>query len=131
MSKRRRAPQSATSLEMAPEQDERGRERKYLITMGIRMACFALAVFIYPYGWHTAVLAVGAVFLPWIAVVIANARATQRVDHAVAPEAPRLPAAADGAEDRAADGPEIVLHETRAESAEDERPRDDREGDGA
>jgi len=43
-----------------------------MITMGIRMACIIAMVLITPYGWYTWVLAVGAVFLPYIAVVIAN-----------------------------------------------------------
>ena len=41
--------------------------------MGIRIACFLLMVLIQPYGWWTWVLAAGAIFLPYIAVVRANA----------------------------------------------------------
>jgi len=99
---------------MSPEQDERARERRYLITMGIRMGCFALAVFIYPYGWHTAVLAIGAVFLPWIAVVAANVRSTVQVDRAVAPQAEAIggtPEPAPAVDD------EIVLSESPADAA--------------
>jgi hypothetical protein len=40
--------------------------------MGIRIVCLVAMVAITPYGWYTWVLAAGAVFLPWIAVVIAN-----------------------------------------------------------
>jgi len=41
--------------------------------MGIRMACFALTVFVTPYGWYTWVFAIAAAVLPYIAVVFANA----------------------------------------------------------
>lgn len=123
MSRRKKSPQSATSLEMAPEQDERARERRYLLTMGIRMACFALAVFIHPYGWYTAVLAVGAVFLPWVAVVAANARSRTRVDYAVAPEGPVLDAPPTRADGQGQD--EILLEDV---ALRDERPDERRDG---
>lgn len=41
--------------------------------MGIRVLCFILMVFLTPYGWYTWVLGAAAVFLPYIAVVLANA----------------------------------------------------------
>lgn len=47
--------------------------RRYWITMGIRMACFALTVLVTPYGWYTWVFAFAAAILPYIAVVFANA----------------------------------------------------------
>ena len=40
--------------------------------MGVRVVCFILMVVITPYGWYTWVLAAGAVFIPYIAVVLAN-----------------------------------------------------------
>lgn len=40
--------------------------------MGIRIACFVLMVLITPYGWYTWVFGAGAIFLPYIAVVLAN-----------------------------------------------------------
>jgi hypothetical protein len=43
-----------------------------MVTMGIRLACLVAMVLITPYGWYTWVLAAGAVFLPYFAVVIAN-----------------------------------------------------------
>lgn len=86
MNSRREPAPSATSLDVSPEDDSRARTRNYLITMAIRTACLILLVVIRPYGWHTVVLAIGAVFLPYIAVVMANARATRRVTGATAPE---------------------------------------------
>lgn len=58
------------------------RSRRYLITMGVRVACFILMVAVQPYGWYTWVFALGAVVLPYVAVVTANvgqdSRATRR-----------------------------------------------------
>ncbi|WP_243075101.1 DUF3099 domain-containing protein [Microbacterium sp. SS28] len=64
--------QSATSLPQAPQDEVGARETRYLVTMGIRIACIILMIVITPYGWYTWVLAVGAVVLPYIAVVAAN-----------------------------------------------------------
>lgn len=47
------------------------RIRRYLITMGIRIACFVLAVVFE--GWVRWVFVAGAAILPYIAVVLANA----------------------------------------------------------
>ncbi|MEN3344806.1 MAG: hypothetical protein V7635_1382 [Arthrobacter sp.] len=43
---------------------------KYAVAMGIRMVCLIL-IFVVD-GWFKIVPVIGAVFLPWIAVVIAN-----------------------------------------------------------
>ena len=50
------------------------RQRRYLLMMGIRTACFviALVLFINHFGWLAAIPAVGAIFIPYIAVVFAN-----------------------------------------------------------
>lgn len=40
--------------------------------MAIRVVCFILMVVIMPYGWHTLILGVGAIALPYFAVVLAN-----------------------------------------------------------
>lgn len=64
---------AVTSLPQAPQDEATARVRRYWITMGIRMACFALTVLITPYGWYTWVFAFGAAVLPYIAVVFANA----------------------------------------------------------
>ncbi|MBW8483359.1 DUF3099 domain-containing protein [Actinomadura parmotrematis] len=52
------------------------RQRRYLVSMGIRTGCFLGAVAAALAGapfWLTGALIVGAVFLPYIAVVVANA----------------------------------------------------------
>jgi hypothetical protein len=53
----------------AEEQSER--TRRYLISMGVRTACFVGAVI--ATGWLRWVLVAGAVVLPYLAVVFANA----------------------------------------------------------
>ncbi len=60
--------------------------RKYFIMMSVRVICFVLMVVITPYGWHTGVLAVGAVLLPYLAVVVANVGSDADVVSAVPPE---------------------------------------------
>lgn len=51
--------------------EQTGRTRKYLISMLIRTACVIGAIFI-P-GWPRWVLITGAIVLPYLAVVVANA----------------------------------------------------------
>ena len=50
------------------------RERRYLIMMGIRLVCFVAAVvaFLNGAGWLTAIPAIGAITIPYFAVVFAN-----------------------------------------------------------
>lgn len=44
---------------------------KYLVTMGIRLVCVVMCFFVE--GWWLAFFAVGAIVLPYLAVVVANA----------------------------------------------------------
>ena len=50
------------------------RQRRYLLMMSIRAVCFVIAVllFVNHFGWLTAIPAVGAIFIPYFAVVFAN-----------------------------------------------------------
>ncbi len=50
------------------------RERRYLIMMGIRTVCFAAAIlmFVNHLGWLTAIPVVGALVIPYFAVIFAN-----------------------------------------------------------
>ncbi len=50
------------------------RQRRYLLMMGIRAVCFVIAVvlFINHFGWLTAIPAIGAIVIPYFAVVFAN-----------------------------------------------------------
>ena len=62
---------SITSAPRRLSSDLAGRQRRYLISMIIRTVCFLLTVALpSPYRWFALV---GAMFLPYIAVVIANA----------------------------------------------------------
>nr|WP_208379907.1 DUF3099 domain-containing protein [Microbacterium endophyticum] len=56
----------------APREDSDARNTRYLVMMVIRVICFILMATITPFGWYTWVFAVGAVFLPYVAVIIAN-----------------------------------------------------------
>lgn len=109
MKKSSPVPQSATSLPRAPRDDEGSRVTKYLVTMGIRIGCFAAMALVTPYGWYTWVFAIGAVFLPWIAVVIANVGEDSRGPAVISPErmleAPAAPAASSAPVDDAAPRP--------------------------
>jgi hypothetical protein len=62
---------SITNAQVAHSQELPGRAKRYLISMLIRTACFIGAVLSpSPYRWF---LIVGAVVLPYFAVIIANA----------------------------------------------------------
>lgn len=63
--------QSATALPASPVDDRKRRMRSYSIAMSIRMVCLIL-VFVVP-GWWKILFGVGAVVLPYVAVVLANA----------------------------------------------------------
>jgi predicted tellurium resistance membrane protein TerC len=66
--------QSITSLPRSPDQDRHSRMIKYSVAMGIRVVCIALCLFVQ--GWWLIVFAIGAITLPYFAVVIANAHTT-------------------------------------------------------
>lgn len=81
---------TGTSREMA------SREKRYAITMAIRTACFVSMIFADgPLRW---VLLAGAVFLPYIAVVLANQANTKTsaVDRLPASEPSEAPALTSG-----------------------------------
>ena len=60
-----------TSAQNALTRDQAGRQKRYFISMMIRTACFILTVVLpSPYRWFALL---GAVTLPYIAVVVANA----------------------------------------------------------
>lgn len=98
--------------------------RKYFIMMSIRVICFVLMVVITPYGWYTWVLAVGAIFLPYFAVVIANVASSSTDSRAVPPDR-ALPATASEAPPSAESTGVIRLHESPAVTS---APQSDRPG---
>ena len=68
-----------TSAQRPRSEDIGGRQKRYLISMAIRTACFILAVVSIGH-WFMWVFLIGAVFLPYIAVVMANAGANTDPD---------------------------------------------------
>jgi hypothetical protein len=78
-------PQSATSLPPAPRDEANSRMTKYFVMMSVRVICFILMVVITPYGWYTWLFALGAVVLPYLAVVIANVGPAAHEPTAIAP----------------------------------------------
>ena len=117
---------SITDAASAHSEEMRARMIKYAVAMGIRMVCLIL-VFVVD-GWFKVVPIAGAVFLPWIAVVIANGsdKAEIHSDYLLdsAPlaelEAPEAPAAAAAAAD---EGPTVL----QGELIEDEDDNDGQE----
>ncbi len=73
-----------TSMAESAEEERRRRTRQYLITMAIRSVCVLLMVFVR--GPWLIVVAAGAIFLPWIAVVIANHVRQRKVQPVLRPE---------------------------------------------
>ncbi len=75
--------QSVTTLQRSPTDERRVRFIKYTVAMTIRVVCIVLMVFVE--GWWLLVCAAGAVFLPYFAVIIANAVRIERVPEVVRP----------------------------------------------
>jgi hypothetical protein len=67
----RNQPVAITELPPSPEQEQAARMRRYALTMGIRVLCIFACLFVQ--GWWLIVPALGAIFLPYVAVVLANA----------------------------------------------------------
>ncbi|GGC88324.1 membrane protein [Tersicoccus solisilvae] len=68
-----------TDAQQSHTADMNGRMIRYATSMGIRLVCIVLA-FVFD-GWLRWVMIAGAVILPWIAVVIANAGGTVDVSN--------------------------------------------------
>lgn len=60
-----------TTAPVTRADEQAGRQRRYLISMAVRTACFIGAVVVGP-GWLRWVLVAGACLLPYVAVVFAN-----------------------------------------------------------
>jgi hypothetical protein len=64
------SPHTVTSLQNAPELERRSRMIKYTVAMGIRLACIGACFLVS--GWWLLIPALGAIILPYFAVVLAN-----------------------------------------------------------
>lgn len=63
--------QPITTLPPSPTDDRHARMRRYLLATGIRIVCIALC-FVIPLSWWTLLPVLGAVVIPYVAVVLAN-----------------------------------------------------------
>ncbi|MBD8020764.1 DUF3099 domain-containing protein [Brevibacterium gallinarum] len=97
-----------TDADESHEADTRARSRRYLLSMAIRITCFVLAIV--TTGWLRWTCVAGAVFLPWVAVQIANAGKENITRTKTAQiDAPPLPELQAGRSDAAAgSGPEAA-----------------------
>ena len=91
-------PVVVTDARDAASRELSSRMRRYTIAMAFRLACFLSMVFVD--GWLRWTLLAFAVFLPYIAVVLAN-QVDQRtvenqVEHGAPEDAPALTTGADG-----------------------------------
>ena len=79
--------QSVTTAPTSRAEDQKHRLQQYLATMSVRTVCFVLAIV--TDGWLRWVFAAGAIVLPFIAVVAANAVAP-RIRGRVQPVVPTV-----------------------------------------
>jgi hypothetical protein len=70
-----------TTASASRQEEIAHRQRRYVMSMGVRTVCFIGAVI--ADGWLRWVLVVGAVVLPYIAVVMANAVLSKSDDFAL------------------------------------------------
>jgi hypothetical protein len=91
---RRTSAHLVTEAQRSKSADISYRERRYLIMMGIRVVCFVVAVIVFANGggWLTAIPAVGAIAIPYFAVVFANAGREPTSTRGFRPYEPNLPA---------------------------------------
>jgi hypothetical protein len=75
--------QVITGARRAHSDDLDARVQRYLISMAVRTACVILAVVVD--GWLRWVFVAGAVGLPYLAVVMANARGDRHADADLGP----------------------------------------------
>ena len=74
--------QTITSLPVSPDDDRHRRMVQYSVAMGIRLLCVVACFLVH--GWWLVIPALGAIFLPSVAVLLANnvgaTRATRAED---------------------------------------------------
>jgi Protein of unknown function (DUF3099) len=85
------------------------RERRYLIMMGFRVACFVLTIVLFASGagWFAAIPAVGAILLPYFAVVFANGGREPTSTRGFRAYEPKLPERYTGPDHSAPGGPSV------------------------
>ena len=65
-----------TTASSSRNEDIAARQKRYLISMGLRTVCFVSAIVVGP-GWLRWALVAAAILLPYVAVVMANASFTK------------------------------------------------------
>ena len=95
-----------TEAQRSKSADISYRERRYLIMMAIRVVCFVVAVVVFAQGggWLTAIPAVGAIVIPYFAVVFANGGREPSNTKGFRAYEPNLPAVYRPPGDDSADG---------------------------
>lgn len=78
-------PLLVTSAPPNPQDELRGRQRRYLVTMAIRVVCFVLAIVLAAVHlvWAAGVAVAASLILPWVAVIAANAGPARPVENAL------------------------------------------------
>jgi Protein of unknown function (DUF3099) len=96
-----------TEAQRPMSEDIAYRQRRYLIMMGIRGVCFAVAVvlFVNVPGFFWAIPAVGAIIIPYFAVVFANGGREPTSTRGFRPYEPRLPVRRTPGEQGSGQGP--------------------------
>ena len=91
-----------TSAAASPNEDIATRQKRYLFSMGLRTVCFVGAIIASLLGihWLWPILIVGAVVLPYVAVVMANATSTKRDGFALLDQGAGRPQLGPGHGDR-------------------------------
>jgi hypothetical protein len=76
-------PVLVTTAAQSPRDEQRGRQRRYLITMGVRVICFVLAIVLVGLGlrWEAGIAVAASLILPWVAVIAANAGPRLKVEN--------------------------------------------------
>ncbi|WP_249423684.1 DUF3099 domain-containing protein [Nocardioides coralli] len=83
-------PVRITTAATSRQADISARQRRYVVSMGIRTVCFVAAIAVGP-GWLRWVLVAAAVLLPYVAVVMANAASSRSDDFALMGAGPAHP----------------------------------------
>jgi len=78
-------PLLVTTAPQNPQEELRGRQRRYLWTMAVRVICFILAIVLAALhlAWAAGVAVAASLVLPWVAVIAANAGPTRPVENAL------------------------------------------------
>jgi hypothetical protein len=129
---RRDRPQLITEARRPLSEDIAYRQRRYLIMMGIRGVCFAAAValFVNVAGFFWAIPVVGAIIIPYFAVVFANGGREPSSTAGFRAYEPRLPARSVPSEqgfDPGATGPVDAAPDPGFFTASNHRPKGGRE----